>query len=336
MSQTIMQPTPAWQVMLDGKDLTAKLAPRLLSLSLAEDRAEKADTLELTLHDDDGAMVLPPEGARLTVAFGWAKGAGVTLGLVNKGSFVVDEVRFSGPPDTVTISARSADFAGAYRKRKNRSHHGQTLGAIVALVARDNGLKASCHADLAPVVVTAAEQAHKSDMEFLRDLGRRYDAIATVKAGTLIFAPVNARTTASGKAIPSFTLTRRKADHVDYHRAARDGAQDGAEAQYYDQDSAARKTVSTPGTHRKRLKKVYASQADARAAANSERNRLARAAATMSFTLALGDARIGANTSVTVTGCKSEINKRAWRVTSVRHELDGQRGFTTALEMEGV
>lgn len=335
MSQAIIQPTPAWRVMLDGKDLTAKLAPRLLSLSLAETRAEKADTLEITLHDDDGAMTLPSEGARLTVAIGWEKGTGVTLGLVPKGTFVVDEVQFSGPPDTVTISARSADFSGDYRKRKNRSHHGQTLGAIVAVVARENGLKASCHPDLASVVVTAAEQAHKSDMQFLRDLGRRYDAIATVKAGALIFAPVNAKTTASGKEIPSFTLTRRKTDHIDYHRAAREGAQDGAEAQYFDQDSASRKTVATQGTHRKRLKRVYASEADARAAATAEHNRLARAAATMSFTLTLGDARIGANTSVTVTGCKSEINKRSWRVTSVRHELDGQRGFTTALEMEG-
>jgi phage protein D len=53
----------------------------------------------------------------------------------------------------------------------------------VARIAADNGLTAACHPDIAATVVASIEQAHKSDMELMRDLGRRHDAVATVKAG---------------------------------------------------------------------------------------------------------------------------------------------------------
>lgn len=163
-----------------------------------------------------------PEGARLTVQLGWDRGTGVAVGLVNKGSFLVDEVGWQGPPDVVTIRAHSADFADTFRKRRTRTWKDKTLGAMLQEVAGAHGLTAKVHGDLAGKQVTAAEQHNKSDMEFLRDLGRRYDAIATVKDGKLLFAPIDADTTASGQQLPSLTLTRSKGDRYRYERAARD------------------------------------------------------------------------------------------------------------------
>jgi len=331
--QAFIEPKAAWAVTLDGKDLADKIAPRLISLTLSERRNESTDELELVLHDHDGKLALPALGAVLAVSLGWEKGTGVRAGLVDKGTFKVDEMTWDGPPDKVTIRARSADMAGSFRNRKSRTWHGNTLGAIVKKVAADNGLTARCHADLASIVVTSAEQSNKSDMQFLRDLGRRYDAVATVKNKSLIFAPINADTTATGKAIGTVKLTKSDGDRYRYERAAREDGQDGAEAQWHSQGSAKRHKAQEGGSNRRRLKRVYSSEADAKAAARAENNRLKRAGATMEITKAYGDATIAAGMKASATGFKADIDKHSWRIASVRHSFDSD-GFRTELEME--
>lgn len=332
--QPYVQPVAAWQVMLGSTDLTAKIKPRLISLSLDEDEGEKADKLELVIDDSDGAFELPPEGAVITVLMGWKQGTGVPIGLVNKGSFVVDEVSWGGPPDQATICAKSANLRAQYRTRKNRSFHGKTLGSIIATIAADHGLTAKCHPDLAETVVTSAEQANQSDMEFVRDLGRRYDAVASPKAGCLIFTPKDATTAPGGASLPTLALTRSNCSNPRYHRASRDNAQDGAEAQYYDQGSGKRVTVARGGSNRRRMKRIYASEADAGAAAQSTTNRLRRAAGGFSVTLTFGDARAAPGMRATASGFKPEIVAKKWRVIRTRHHMDKNGGFTTEVGTE--
>jgi phage protein D len=329
-----VQPHAAWKVTLAGQDLTEKLAPRLASLRLTEARGEKADEFEIVLHDADGKLALPPEGARLQVQLGWARGTGVTPGLVDKGSFKVDEVSWSGPPDVVTITGRSADFKESFRTRKTRIFKDQTIGTIVGKIAAEHGLTARCHPDLAGKTVKAAEQHNKSDMQLLRDLGRRYDAVATTKDGALIFAPIDANTTATGKAIPTLELTRGKLDRYSFRRASRENGQDGAEAQWHDQKAGKRKKVEHGGAKRRRLKRVYASEGDAKEAAGAEAKRLKRAEATLELNLAYGDAAITAGVKAKAKGFKSEIDAKTWRVAKVEHRMDGQGGFVSQIEME--
>lgn len=197
------QPRAAWRVTLDGADLTATLAPRLISLRLTEKSGEEADALEIVVQDTDAQFLPPRQGATLSLALGWSRGTVVPLGLVNKGTFTVDELTWSGPPDRVTITAHSANFKGSFRTRKTRSWHATTLGQIVAQIATDNALAPACHPDLSAQIVPSAEQHNKSDMQFIRDLGRQFDALATVKAGTLLFAPRGATTSLSNRPLPT-------------------------------------------------------------------------------------------------------------------------------------
>jgi phage protein D len=161
----------------------------------------------------------------------------------------VDELTWSGPPDRVTITAHSANFKGSFRTRKTRSWHATTLGQIVAQIAADNALTPACHPDLAAQTVPSAEQHNKSDMQFIRDLGRQFDALATVKAGTLLFAPRDATTSISNRPLPTRTITRQQCSTASWRRAAREKAHDGAQAQWHDQQAGRRKTVSTGGTN---------------------------------------------------------------------------------------
>jgi len=323
-----VQPRAAWRVTLDGEDLTATLAPRLISLRLSEKLGEEADTLEIVVHDTDGQFEPPRQGARIAVHLGWERGTGVPLGLVDKGSFVVDELTWSGPPDRATITAHSADFKGSYRTRKTRDWHGQTLGAIIAQIAADNGLRPACHPELAGLAVAAAEQHNKSDMQLVRDLGRHFDATATVKAGTLIFAPRGAATTAGGKVMPGITITRQQVSSVTWRRAAREKAPDGVEAQWHDQDEGKRKTLTTGGDNPRRLKRVYPDEASASAAARAETARIARASATIDLSMPYGDARLMPGTPITLAGFRKHIDQENWTIAAVENK-HGASGLET-------
>lgn len=332
--QAYIQPRAAWDVTLDGKSLTDSIEPRLISLRLSERRGEEADELEITVHDSDGEFAPPPQGSTLRLKMGWLRGTGVTPGMVDKGAFTVDEVSWEGPPDRICIRARSADFKASFRTRRNKVWTGTSIGAVVSEIAKRHALKARCHPDLSGQTVTAGEQGNKSDMQFLRDLARRYDASATVKGGSLIFAPIGAATTATGAALPTATINRRQCSRYAWKRCARDKAQDGTEAQWHDHKAGKRKTHSTGGINRKRLKRVYGSEADAKAACAAEHKRLQRASANLELSLAYGNPLLAPGVKVTVADFRPHVDATKWLIASADHQMAGRGGLSTSLTLE--
>ncbi len=340
-------PVPAFRLELGERDLTEDLRPRLVALTVTEARGEEADQLDLTLSDHDGRLALPVRGGLITLALGWKGRA-----LVNKGRFKIDEVEHTGAPDVVTIRARSADFTDALRVRRERSWSETTLGQVIGDLAAGNGLEARISSDLAGRAVPHLAQSRESDANLLTRLGRQYDAAATVKAGRLIFVPVGAGETARGQALPGLTLTRRDGDRHSYKAVDRE-AYAGVSASYHDVARGHRGTVQIPASsgsrsdsaadgdqaeeagEMKRLRRTFASEADARTHAEAEVTRLARGAAEMSLSLALGRPELYPEQRVQVLGIKPEIDAARWLIKSAAHTLSGQgEGLTTALELE--
>lgn len=322
-------PIPAWRVMLDGQDLTDRMAPRLLDLSLTESRGDEADEVSLRLHDHDGMLALPRRGVTLQVAIGWRDS-----GLFDKGTFKVDDVEHSGAPDIVSIRARSADLTGAVRSRRERSWHDTTLGDILTAIAGEHSLRPSIAADLASVRIPHLDQANESDINLLTRLGKRFDAVATVKAGALIFAPIGAGTTASGAPLPGVQITRASGDQHRYTVADRD-SYTGVRA-YWGDRKAARRTGVLVGTsdNEKKLQATYSTADEARQHAEADFKRLERGTAQLSYRLALGRADIYPEQTVTVSGFKPEIDGTDWLVAKTTHTVDGSGGFVTSLELE--
>ncbi|WP_260925394.1 contractile injection system protein, VgrG/Pvc8 family [Novosphingobium sp. 9] len=317
---------------LDGVDLADKINPRFKELTLTEKRGGEADQLSLTLNNADGAMALPEPGKIIGLSLGWIAGTDVPLGLVDKGRFTVDEVEDTGLPDEISITARSVDMNGTYRKRRTHAWKDTTLGAVVGEIASRNAITAQVHPDLAIKPITAIEQAGKSDMAFVRDLGSRYDAVATWKDRKIILMPVGSTTTASGTTIPMLTITRREGWEHRFTQAQRD-QYDGAEAQYHDPAAGRRRTVSTGGTNRKRLKRVYASEADAHQAATAEAARGQRGAYQFEYDLAIGDPAIVPNRRVTLSGWNTKIDGLSWLVDGVDTSM-GAGGLKQRLTLE--
>lgn len=328
MTSAANYPIPLWRVVLDGKDLTDRIKPRLLDLTLSECRGDEADQLDLRIHDHDGLMDIPKRGVTLTVAIGW-----VDTGLVEKGTFKVDEVEHSGSPDIITIRARSADFSQQFRARREFSWHDTTVGAIVRNIAGRQGLQPRVAARLASVAIKHLDQTNESDAALLTRLGKRFDAVATVKAGTLIFAPIGSGQTATGKTLPTVTILRNEGDQHSYKLVDRD-KYSGVRAFWHNTKVAKRKGVLVGKVdNAKRLKETFGSEQAAKEAAQAEWLRIQRGGAQMSYSLALGRPDLYPEQPAKVSGFKPVIDATDWLVSKVTHAVTSS-GYTTQLELE--
>lgn len=324
---------PDFRVTLDGQDMTAKLRPRLVSLTLTTKRGEEADQLDIVLEDTDGRLALPKAGAVLHVELGWKQGSGVQPGLIDMGSFKVDEVEHSGPPDLVTLRARSADFTSDLQTRREQTWHDTTLGAVIVNVAGRNGLQPRCAVSLSEVALDTVVQSRESDMALVRRLGREHGAVATIKRGALIFAPIGAAQTAGGKALPGFILPRSVGDRHSYRIEKREESE-GVTASWHDRAEAKRKAVTVgKASGARKLSHVYSSESHAKRAATTQLARAKRQPVSLSLNLALGRADLYPEQKGSVSGFKAEIDAVNWLIAEVTHSL-GDRGFSTALKLE--
>ena len=64
---------PAFSLVIDGRDISKRVEPRLVQLTLTESRGDEADQLDLTIDDSDGRMNLPTKGAELLLGLGIAR-----------------------------------------------------------------------------------------------------------------------------------------------------------------------------------------------------------------------------------------------------------------------
>jgi len=321
-------PTAAFRVTLDDQDVTGKIAPRLVSLTLTECRGDDSDQLDLTLTDADGQLAIPPRGARINVQIGWSD-----TGLVDKGIFTVDEVEHSGTPDVLTLRARTASLIDAFRQVREDSYHNTTLGVIIEVIAFKNDLQAGIAEALRNVKVEHIDQTRESDAAFLRRLGKKYDAAATVKNNTLIFVPASRSKTVSGKELPTIRIIRSLGDGHRFHSAERD-SYTGVRVFWYDDKHGMRRSVvaGEPGNS-KRLRTTYASEVDARTAAVAEWQRIQRGLATFELSLAVGNPALMPQSPVNVSGFKADIDNQDWLASKVTHSIS-TAGFTSHIEME--
>ena len=317
-----------YALVVNGRDISATVRPLLMRLSLRESRGEEADQLDITLDDSLGNLALPPVGATVAVQLGYQH-----TGMVDKGTYTVDEIEHSGTPDVVALRCRSAELRSTLRQRASQSWHGATLGQIVRDIATKNKLQANVDETLASKPVQHIDQTNESDVHFLTRLGRQHDAVATVKKGRLVFLPIGNTKNANGEELEAITLTRRAGDGHRYHCAARD-SYTGVRAHWQDA-RAAEKKAAIAGTedNLKTLRDSYATEADAMAAAQAELGRIERGAATLEITLAVGQPALMVQTPVNVHGWKPEIDGTNWLCKTLEHSLD-DNGLVTRLELE--
>lgn len=329
----IVQPTnpllrPTCQIVIDGKDYTARIMPHLIQLSVESNRQDHADTVNLSIDDSKGQIALPRRGVEMRVMLGF-EGLGISL----QGTYHVDEIEHSGTPDTVSIIARSAKLTRELRARKERSWNNTTVGHLVRVIAGEHQLTPRVAASLESLPVEYLAQT-ESDIALLRRVGRMWDAVATVKAGNLLFMPIGGAQTVSGKPLEQLVLQRSDGDRHRFHEADRD-AYTGIRARWHDLGAARGRTVLAGTTgHVKFLRGDFASKEDAERAAEAELARARRGASTFALDIAIGRPDAYPEMPALTRGWKPEIDAIDWIVVKATHQLTPNDGYTTAVELE--
>ena len=322
-------PVPAFRLTVDGNDIAQLISPRLMSLELTDNRGIEADQLSITLSDHDGLLAIPPKGAVVRLWLGWSD-----TGLVDKGTYTVDETEHSGAPDVLSIRARSADLRKGLKTKRERSWSNTTLGDVLGDIAIGNGLTATIAGSLDGLPILQLDQANESDANLISRLGEEFDAVASVKAGCLLCMPAGGGKTASGLDLPHITLTRTDGDQHRYLLADRD-SYDGVRAYFYDVNSAKKQeAIAGGGENLKDLRHTYSDKQSALRAARAEFNRLRRGSATLSYTLAVGRPDLIPELTYTLQGVKAEIDEIIWYGGNVQHNLSPDNGYTMSLELE--
>ena len=322
-------PVPAFRITVDGNDIAKLISPWLMSLELTDNRGIEADQLSITLSDHDGLLSIPPKGAVVRLWLGWSD-----TGLVDKGTYTVDETEHSGAPDVLSIRARSADLRKSLKTKRERSWSNTTLGDILVDIAQGNGLTATIASALDGLPILQLDQANESDANLISRVGEEFDAVVTVKAGCLLCIPAGGGKTANGLDLPHIILTRNDGDQHRYLQADRD-SYDGVRAYFYDVNSAKKQeAIAGGGENLKDLRHTYSDRQSALRAARAELNRLQRGSATLSYTLAMGRPDLIPELTYTLQGVKDEIGEIIWYGGNVQHNLSADNGYTVSLELE--
>lgn len=344
------QPTPDYQILVNGKDISSKVKTRLMSLRLTDNRGFEADSIEVQLDDADGELAMPPKGATMQVRIGWKGSA-----LVDKGTYTIDELEHSGPPDAITIRGKSADMRGTLQQSREQSFHKQSVSSIIDVIAARHQLKTKISDNLKMEFIDHIDQANESDANFLSRLAEQFDAIATVKNGNLLFLRAGLTHNASGIALDRVDITRQSGDSHHFGVADRD-AYSGVVA-YWQNDKAAKRqsvkakkpTEAKPSDVKvivgekeimvgsndnvKTLRHTYANKQNAERAARAMWDKLQRGVATFTITLAMGRPELFPELPVSVSGFKPQIDNSDWLLTRVEHNIT-DTGYITGIELE--
>ncbi|MEJ2418436.1 MAG: phage late control D family protein [Exilibacterium sp.] len=319
--------TPDYRLTLAGQTISPALGARLQSLNLIDQRGFESDQLDITLTDHDNRLQLPPRGAELQLAIGWQG-----EGLINRGTYIVDEVEHSGAPDTLTLRGRTADLRQGLPDKRRQSWHELTLGDLITTIAARYGLSPRVADTLATTTIEHVDQTDESDLHFLTRLGERFDATATVKAGYLLFIPAGQATAASGLAIPPVRLSRQDGDRHRYIINDRD-AFSGVIEYWHDINTAERHRVLVGSDKKpKRLRETSVNEKEARENARAEWNRIRRAGASFTLELAEGRPDLYPEKPVIADGWKPEIDDTPWIITQVTHSI--RNAYTANVQME--
>ncbi|KGQ36823.1 phage late control D family protein [Gallibacterium genomosp. 1] len=357
--------TPQFKISVTSKnkkqEITKIVSERLMQLTLIDNRGFEADEIDLQLSDHNGALMLPSRGAIIDIAIGW-KGKQ----LVPKGSYIVDEIQYSGSPDTLTIRAKSADLRGSLHSKKERSFHRITFGKLIEQLAKENNLEPLCSPDFKDKLIDHLDQTNESTINLLSRLAEEYDAIATVKNGKLLFMPTGKGKTVNNKPLPPILITRQAGDSFNFSLIESDNYT-AVRAYWYDMNTGKkgeviidknseiqRKNVITKtGKVSKNKQKVlvqhqpvesdadqmltlrntYTSEKRAINSAKAAFNKMKHGVASFSLTLAYGRPELIPELPVTVQGFKGMIDSSEWIISKVTHNID-KDGYISQVECE--
>lgn len=316
--------------MVNGQDITSKLLAKdqrriLVSLTVTDEAGVKSDTCTLVVDNRAPGFKAPATGELMEVWMGYEPAPQYM------GKFRIDEWEKSGPPNILTITAKSAELTTAIKETKHKPWDNTTLGNIVQTIAEAHGLSSVMTGDLASRPVEHIDQHGESDLAFLSRLAKRNGAMFKLADGKVIFVKRGTKLP-SGKGKSAITL-KPDSNVVNWSmRMSVRGEHKSVKATWHDHDKGKRKSVTAGSGHPvHRDKRVYRTEAEARAAAEGQLADFKRGKADGSVDL-VGNTGLFAETLVTLSGFDEDVDG-TYNAKSVTHTFDSS-GYRTSVALE--
>ncbi|MBA2943217.1 late control protein [Paenibacillus sp. CGMCC 1.16610] len=173
----------------NGADISASLKDFLLDASYT-DASGQLDDLQITLEDSRGLWQndwMPAEGDTIEAAIktmNW--NASNEMATLDLGTFEVDGIDFSGPPDIIRIKAISLPIGTTVRREKrSKAWEKVKLTTIAADIAAKAGLTLLFEGKHNQVY-DRIEQTEQSDLAFLQDIAVKEGLALKISGGSLI------------------------------------------------------------------------------------------------------------------------------------------------------
>ena len=193
---------PSITIVLNGTDITDTIAIERLSYS--EATGGEVPTFQIDVQDID----------RRWQNFGFTLGSDTIVGTLGwqggqswtTGTFTVDELALSTPPDVFSVMAVEAGLNNAIRTRNSVAYEGKTLTEIAQSVAARHGMTAVTAAVNPDPVFQRVTQRMETDISFLLRLAHEHNYDFTIRDNQLIFF---SRPSLEAQAVTGPVLTRQ-------------------------------------------------------------------------------------------------------------------------------
>lgn len=199
-----MDLTPDYEIAAEGEDHTAAIRSALVELRVESTAGRTADSVEIVLGDEGGAVAAPPTGRRIAVRLGYAE-----TGLADPPmEYWHSETEIEFAPRRVVIRGVAADHraASTIKAPRSRAWHDTTVAAIVRAVAAEHGLEAHVDPAYGARAVPHIDQTD-SDLHLLHRLAAAHDATAKMVGQQLVFAAAASPSAPSGERMPQIEIT---------------------------------------------------------------------------------------------------------------------------------
>lgn len=293
------------------------------SLVVTDQAGSEADRLSLTIADIEGDVTLPVTGAELSVDMGYKE-----FGLTSMGTFIIDNVKLYGPPDKMTVNASSANLTASLKEQKSRSFDKKSLEQLVTLIALENKLEAKVDKRLGSSFYEHVDQTEESDLNFLKRLADRLNAVVKVVEGNLVITSKGNGRNISDAKMPEVMITKGDCSFYNVDMSERN-LYKSVRAGYrsLDQNETVFK-VAGDGTPVFTIRELFADGVKADAAAKGLLERFTRSSDVLQLKIP-GNPGVRAESNLRLSGFRDGIDG-SWVVSKVTHAFNPI--FTTTIE----
>lgn len=269
---------------------------------------------------DEAPISFPAAGQVFQVAIGYEDV------LIDLGTFAARHVAVSGPPRVLKIEASALDQALSLKSQREQTWESTTLGDMVMVIAKRNGLKPSVVGELGSIRIEHELQT-ESDIAFLTRLGRGHGMIIKLSGQYLMAMPEDKSRKASGGQLPAIYVSSFLRYEYSDEQSTR---YTGVRAFWYDNNAVTKRQVLY-GKEGVVLELEFnkVSEAAARNAAEAKFRDVVRKGKRLSFTVT-GNCELAAESKCVVSGIREGVDGE-WVIKSVEHTIDGS-GFQSSVD----